>query len=231
MARRVDDRLVMDIEFAPVEPGANLGLQGLQAAALGVEIVAIDAHPALAFRLGRGHGEVRAAHQVVETLARRGHGQAEAGADGHGMGADSDRFGQLRFGRGGEACGDIGRFGRRHQKGELVATQPGQKRAPRTNRAQTRRHDGDQPVARVVAIGVVDRLETIEIQYRHGRGHAGGATVQAFQPFHQGQPVGQAAKPVGAGAQPGALFAGRQPAHAPQGDDDEAQHQQADQHH
>ncbi len=154
--------------------------------------------PGGAAALRRVHGRVRAAQQVGEAGVRpvAGAGQADGGAgrQGHPAGVE----GRRQTGREVQHLRVRVRVGRQpHHGGELVAAQPGGEAAAfPAPRGEAPPDGGDDPVAGLVAVGVVDLLEAVEVQQQNGgvgmpdRPPGAGrellATHQARQPVRPG---------------------------------------------
>jgi hypothetical protein len=146
-----------------------------------------------AFR--RVHGHVRPVQQGVRSVVGAAEGDTDAGADRHGGVAQLDRSG-----RGGQdAFGDRARLGDVthlvEDDGELVAAEAGCG-VGLTHAALQHLGEGLQnPVAGLVAEGVVDLLEPVQIDEQHR--DVFPAADGPLQAVAQAHPVGQAGETVG----------------------------------
>ena len=112
----------------------------------------------------------------------RGHGDADAGADHHLMAAGLHRLGHGLDDAGGKRGGMHRILQIRNENGEFVATKPGHDILLAAHFAQTLADDDQHLVAREMTQGVVDGLEMIEIEAKHGRRFA--TLEPGLQPIH-----------------------------------------------
>ena len=82
----------------------------------------------------------------------------------------------------------------RHDEGELVATEPGDSRSAAARADEAFGDLAQQPVARVVAQGVVDLLEAVEVQESNRRPARVGKG--ACRPIEEQGPVGEPGQEV-----------------------------------
>ena len=85
-----------------------------------------------------------------------------------------------------------------HEHGELVATDAGEVVAHPERGAEPVGHLDQHLVAHVVAVGIVDGFEGIEVAERHGQVTLADGQ-RLGQPFAEVRPVGHAREPVVAG--------------------------------
>ncbi len=164
----------------------------------------VEHHPALALGLGAVHREVGVAHQLVgggarvggRTAFRGAEGDPDAGGDAEFAAADpvglgergAQPFGELLDLEPAERAADQG--------GELVAAEPGDGVPAADGALEPAGGLDQQLVADLVAGGVVDRLEAVQVEEEHGdpgarlvlraSGCQGGP-----QPLGEQRPVGQ----------------------------------------
>jgi hypothetical protein len=141
---------------------------------------------------------------LEQAVQRIGAVVADDGADAGGN-ADEVAVHFKRLGnRGAQALGEQDRFFRTGQPklhdGEFIAAEPGHDVAVADRATQAIGHLFQQAVAGAVAIGIVDRLEAVEIEIMHGdqpvRGDDLGVGLEMFA---QRQAVGQGGQVVAAG--------------------------------
>ena len=170
------DRLVGDADLAAVDGPLEVAPDGqpVDGAVVHRRLEQLDA--ALAVGLGRVHGEVGVAEQLVGRGVRAAPDRdADAGPR-----VDLAPFDQHRFVQGVEdALGHLDDGGRirsvLQQDGELVATEPRRGVARAQATAQPVGDGTQQLVAGTVAEAVVDHLEVVEVD----EGHRGGGHVVA----------------------------------------------------
>ena len=179
-ARRLQLRLVVELELVAGQRRAQLALQRQALDRRGAEPAAVELEIAAALPLGMVHGEVGVLQQGLRIVAVIGEERdPDAGADHHRLLAQIERMVERRE----HPLGDPGRvLGppelAEHDR-ELVAAEPGDRRL-RTVAALARDEIGaaqagrqamreglQQAVAGVVAEVVVDQLEMIEVEEQH----------------------------------------------------------------
>jgi hypothetical protein len=148
----------------------------------GPEVGAEDVHPVPPRRLGRVHGEVGVADQVggAQVAVPRRAGDADAGTDADDVAAELE--GPLEGGPQpfGQRLG-LGRRAAARQDDELVATEPADGVALADRRGQPGGHLAEQVVAGVVAQGVVDLLEPVDVEEQRGDRRPGRGQVGVDQ--------------------------------------------------
>ncbi len=189
--RHVHLRLVPDVQGPVGDRRAQVREQAQPGRVAAVELgsVELQARPA---RLGRVHGEVRATHQVGAVAARCADGDPHAPVDRDRDTVEVERAGQRvpdPLGPGPRLT--VGGPGEQHR--ELVAAEAGDQRVVEGHAEQPLRHQGQQPVPGLVAEGVVDVLEAVEVHEQHGRGPG---RHRLLEPGAEQPAVGQAGEVV-----------------------------------
>ena len=120
--------------------------------------------------LGHVHGDVRMTHQEVGvTAVLRIHRDPDRGADVDGLALDHEGRVQRVQQLAGDVGGGVGGFHAAEQECELVAAQPGHRVGAAQLAAQARGDVPQQDVAGLVAEGVVDLLEVVEVHHQQGQ--------------------------------------------------------------
>ncbi len=159
--------LVVEVELVVLEGPAQVGLHTHLLLHEAPQLGAVELEPG-AFGLGAVHGQVGRLEQRVEVAPVLGvHGDADAGADGDLVALVGGAAGHVRHHAGRDAAGGGGVAHLGEEDGELVAAEPCHQ--VRLADALLQRC-GDllqQGVAGVVAQGVVDGLEAVQVDIEH----------------------------------------------------------------
>jgi hypothetical protein len=194
--RQLDDGLVEDVELAASEAARQLGAQLVPRDDGGVDRRLEHRYAVLAGRLRGVHRDVGVAQQLVGADARARRRDADADADVDLPPVERERPAQ----RLDDAVGHAGRPGKARvvveQDGELVAAEPGRDVAGSHGRPQPPGDAAQQPVAGVVAEGVVDDLEVVEIEEHHDRHLRTRPLDPVTHGFEEQGPVRQAGERV-----------------------------------
>ena len=195
----VDDRLVVRLELAGLERPADVGLERHAIDDGRVHAGLVDLEAALALALGAVHGEVGVAQQRGGVLVAGADGDADAGVDARSP-SPSASNGVLQRTRAAE---------RRPRRRRPASGGPRAGRRTRRRRAVTRcrrgaarrpRRVGGLPqegVAGVVAEGVVDGLEVVEVEEeQRQRGASGRGAVVASACSMRSRSSARLASPV-----------------------------------
>jgi len=192
-----DDRLIEDFKLLGLETVADLGLGVLLPQPLRVQFWRIDFHVGLAIDLDGVHGDIGAPEQFLRgAFGGRGMGNADAGAVLNGAYANQDRLPrQIDDGRR-ERSRERSRLAGRDQHREFVAAETGEEGPFRHLGLETGGDQRDQLVAGFMSIGVVDVLETVEIDKNDGGYGAGlaSAAVPCVRFRRQRKTIGQLAQ-------------------------------------
>nr|BFE72914.1 hypothetical protein GCM10020092_062150 [Actinoplanes digitatis] len=189
--------LVVQHQFVAFDRAAQLGLHGQPVGRVGDAVLGVE-HDVGGAALALVHRGVRALEQLLDLGAvPRVERDAEAGLDAQRHAVEDGLADQ--FGAGGLDQVEHGVLGQPgYDQAELVAAEAGHGVAP----AQRLREPGsDQPqqlVAGVVAQGVVDLLEAVQVD-EHDRALGArdrGAVDRALRPRLEGRPVGQSGEAV-----------------------------------
>ena len=168
-ADQVEDRLVVDDQLAAIGRATQAGLEVETVDRRLVHLVGEHLVAVLAGRLGRVHGQVRVAQQLVDAGARGAVGDPDARrrADLRGR----QRHGCLEHPEDalGDAGGVVGPGQLVDEDGELVAAQAGGGVAGTEARDDPLAHRDQQRVARGVPEAVVHRLEVVEVDEHDGQ--------------------------------------------------------------
>jgi len=168
-AAQVDLRLVVQDELAALERRAQVAgeREPLDAVAVELERVALDAGAPL---LGLVHRDVGALHEHVDVLAvLRERGDPDAGAQLQAHAGDVERLcDRAAHGRGDRRALHRA-LDRAQQDRELVAAKPSDGVLLAEQLAQAGADLAQDLVAVVMAEGVVDLLEAIEVEQHHGQ--------------------------------------------------------------
>ena len=191
--REVDDRLVVEPEVAGGDPGGEIGAE-LELRVRGlVHGRLVDLHAALAVTLGEVHRDVGVAHEFVSGLVvGRGHGHADAGVRDELVPRDVERFAERRQ----HALGDADRDERvracRQGDDELVAAEAGRHVAVADRPPESLADRDQEAVAGLVAVGVVDGLEVVEVDEQDRQQAVVGSVGEVrCQPLGEETAVGQ----------------------------------------
>ncbi len=197
----VDDRLVEQGELAGVERGAEPGGQFGLADDVGLHLRGVEHDPVLAGGLGAVHGEVGVAQEFSGVLARFGEGDADAGGDADIVAVDGVGLGEAFAEAVGEfldvafAGGAVLAGVAEDEGGELVAAEAGGGVPGADGLVEAAGGVDEEFVTGLVADGVVDRLEAVQVDEEDG-----GAAVAAAA---AGQGLADAAGEQGAVGQVG----------------------------
>ena len=168
----VQARLVMQFQLIATQGPAQLAFEVGHAAGIAVDAFVEDVKGAALGALGLLHGDVRVPHQRVGAGLGPGVGDTQAGTDQQAFAVDPVRFGQ-RFGDSfGHPFGALGRAAGVDQQGEFIAAQARQLIAGFELAFQPRDHLQDQPVAGLMAEGVVGVTEVVEVEVTEGQAAA-----------------------------------------------------------
>jgi hypothetical protein len=149
---------------------------------------------------------VRQHHRGL-AVVRSGHDDPDAGGHREAPAADGDRLVE----RLDDELVEPGRLRRRDADRELVTAQPGDQRVLGHRQPEPPGDLVQHGVAGVVAMGVVDVLEVVEVQQRE-RHRAGVGGQQRRQPLVQGGPVAEPGERVALRSRGGLALARPQPA-------------------
>ncbi len=169
---QVQPRLVMQLQLVPAQGAAQFAFQVGKAAGVTVDAFVEHMERATLAALGLAHGDVRVPHQRVCTTLSASMGQAQAAAQQQAFAVDPVGFGQRLDNPLGNRFGTIGVASGVDQQGELVAAQARQLVARLQLLFQARHHLQDQAVATLVAEGVVDVAEVVQVQVAEGKATA-----------------------------------------------------------
>ncbi len=203
-----DLRLVVQFHFACVEGPAEVTEEAQAIGGVAVALGLVHLH-ARAVPLGLVHRHVRAAQQSLRVQGVVGEdGEAGAGLQDEREAVQVEGGAELRDQVAGDALGAGGGVGDGEQDGELVAAEAGGLGLLGQGLAQPVGDLEEQPVARQVAQGVVDRAEAVQVDQHEGR--PGAQTFSLVQggpgPLQQPLPVrqpGQGVPQLLLGARPG----------------------------
>jgi hypothetical protein len=193
-----DQRLVGEQQLAALERIAQVFLDLLGKIPVAVEVVGEPGAAVPAAFLGGVHRHVGTAKQLGgrQAVAPGAARQTDAGADGELAIVDQQRLAEARDQRMADAFEDIAGDRADHEDGEFVAAKAIRARFVTAHLGQQARTFLDQTVADEMAVLVVDRLETVEIDQRERAllafGLARIVDVQRAPVGHRCQAVGQA---------------------------------------
>ncbi len=160
---QVDGRQVMDQELALLESARDLGLHFLPLAGRAVHGRLVDGVAALAAGLGRVHGHVGIAQQLLDAVVRPGEGHADARAHPRVAARQFQRPLQ-RLDDPRRDLDDLVAAGQVfEQHGELVAAEARDRVAVAGRLDQALGAAVQHAVAGRMAIGVIDALEVVEV--------------------------------------------------------------------
>lgn len=145
---------------------------------------------ALAFRLV--HRDVGVDdHLVGDSIAGPGVGDPDAGRDGQRRAGQDERGAERVLDAGSQDLDVVGVGQVLAEEDEFVAGDPGQRVAGADHRGQPLRDGDQQLVADGMPVGVVDPLETVEVDEQHRRGAVGplGPSSRMLQPLLEQQPI------------------------------------------
>jgi hypothetical protein len=197
-AVEVDLGLVVQDELVAAEGPAQVAEQGQPAGRVHVEPRLVGDDAVLA-DLRLVHRDVgRAQHAALVAAVLGGEGQPDAGLDAQGHALDDERLVQLDQAALGERVRAGGAVDVGEQHGELVAAEPGHGVGGSHDRLESRRDLAEHEVAVVVAEGVVDLLEPVEVEEQHGAAAAAPAAElqRRLQPVAEQPAVRQAGELV-----------------------------------
>ncbi|MDZ7811299.1 MAG: hypothetical protein U5L11_16240 [Arhodomonas sp.] len=161
-----DSGLVVQRDIPTADRLAQLVLQinaGMDAAGLGGRELGV----AMAVGLCRIHGDIRMLEELGEAVAIAGIGhQADARAQPRGDATHPEGFLEGRQYALGTAA-QLRHTGIGEQHGKLVTTEAGQQPTPLRTGTQAFRHLPEQGVSEVMALGVVDILEAVQVHVHH----------------------------------------------------------------
>ncbi len=208
LAVETDLRLVVEFHFAGVEGPAEVAEEAQAVGGVAVPLGLVHLHArTVALRLVHGH--VRAPQQSLRVQRVVGEdGEAGAGLQDEREAVQVEGGAELRDQVAGDALGAGGGVGDGEQDGELVAAEPGGLGVLGQGLAQPVGDLEEQPVARQVAQGVVDRAEAVQVdQHKSCPGAQTFSLVQGGpgalqQPLPVRQP-GQGIAQLLLGARPG----------------------------
>ena len=197
--RALDLRLVVQLEFVRVDRDAQI-LDQTHPVTSPVQLLAVD-RKGLACDLRAVHRQVGAAQQVgsVGRVDRRD-GDADAGAD---LGADRPDLERLEQARGDPLSHDRAALavGVQQRDHELVASQAGDEVAVAQDSRQALAELAQELVADRVAEGVVDLLESVEVDeqacQRSARAGVLVLLLECIEQLEEGTPVGERRQLIG----------------------------------
>ena len=160
----VQARLVMQLQFITAQGTAQFTFQVGQAARVAVDALVEDMKGTALGALGLLHGDMCVPHQWVGTGAGAGMRHPQAATDQQAFTIHPVRFGHDLGDALGHPLGALGGTAGVDQQGEFIAAQARQLVPGLQLALEPRDHLQDQPVAGLVAEGVVGMAEVIEVQ-------------------------------------------------------------------
>ncbi len=139
------------------------------AAGIAVDAFVEDMKGAALGALGLLHGDMRVPHQRVGAGLGAGMGDAQAATDQQALAIDPIGLGHGFGDALGHPFGALGRAAGVDQQGKLIAAQARQLVAGFELALEPRNHLQDQPVAGLVAEGIVGVTEVVEVQVAQGQ--------------------------------------------------------------
>ncbi len=157
-------RLVVQLQLTTAQRAAQLALLVGQAAGTAADVLVVQAPGAALAGLGLTHRQLRMPEQRIGRGAGAGSRQPEAAAEHQAFAIHPVGFGQRLDDAIGDRIGAPGIVTGVEQQGELVATQPRQQIAHFQLRLEPGDHLQDQAISGIVAEGVVDVAEIVQVQ-------------------------------------------------------------------
>lgn len=161
---QVQAGLIVQLQFVAAQGAAQLAFQVSKAAGVAVDAFVEHMEGAALAALGLTHGDVRVPHQRIGAALRASMCNAQAAAQQQAFAVDPVGLCQGLDDALGNPFGAIGIATGVDQQGELVATQTCQLVARLQLMLQPCHHLQDQPVTALVAQGVVDVAEVVQVQ-------------------------------------------------------------------
>ncbi len=169
---QVQPRLVVQLQFVATQRPTQLAFQVGQAARIAVDAFIEYVEGAALATFGLAHGDVRMPHQRVRAALGAGVGQAQAAAKQQAFAVDPVGFGQRLDDTLGDPFGAVGIAARVDQQGKFIAAQARQLVAGLQLLLEARDHLQYQTVAALMAKGVVDMAEVVQVQVAEGHAAA-----------------------------------------------------------
>jgi len=156
--------LVMQFQLIATQRPTQLAFEVGHAAGIAVDAFVEDVKGAALSALGLLHGDVRVPHQRIGAGLGAGVGDAQTGTDQQAFAVDPIGLCQCLGDSFGHPLGALRRAAGVDQQGELIAAQPRQLIARLELAFQPRDHLQNQPVASLMAEGVVGVAEVVEVE-------------------------------------------------------------------